>query len=173
MSGIGPMLVAVDDGYDYIKVWTRERFERIPTAVSLTTRTTASLLDRRDARERVYEVEGANWAVGPDVLDPMDTRYEDFPFSAANLAVSMDAIRRVVPSPVMVHVVAGVPLNRYYDRSGSVRHSVVERKSLAWRRPIRGSRRCPTTRDRAGLPHRRVSRGVVRLRYRRFHAREI
>lgn len=143
MSGIGPMLVAVDDGYDYIKVWTRERSDRIPTAVSLTTRTTANLLDRRDTRERVYEIDGASYAVGPDVLEPMDTRYEDFPFSPANLAVAMDAIRRVVPSPVMVHVVAGVPLNRYYDRNGDVRHSMVDRKSAAWLRTVRASSGAP------------------------------
>jgi hypothetical protein len=37
-------------------------------------------------------------AVGADVRQPIDTRFEDFPYSPANLAVTIiDAIRRVVP----------------------------------------------------------------------------
>src|SRR5690606_17604219 len=111
-------LVAVDDGYDFTKARTRTRSICIPTAYSLRPSRTVTVMGAtaNDA-ENVYEVEGARYAVGPNVAG-QDTRFEDFPFSAANLAVAMDAIHRMGEPGARVQGRPGPPLNRSDPPSG-------------------------------------------------------
>lgn len=130
-------LVAVDDGYDYTKVVTRSRSARIPTAYSLELSPYAALMGSNpDDLERIYEIEGVQYAVGPKVAG-METRFEDFPYHPANLAVAMDGIRRVVEPGRPVQIIAGVPLNRYYSPTGEINEQVLEKKSLAWTRHVK------------------------------------
>src|SRR5687768_12277871 len=112
-------IVAIDDGYDCTKVVTRSNLVgvRIPTAFSLKPSNTASVMGTGENAETVYDVEGMKIAVGPHVKAE-DTRFEGFPFHQANLAVALDAIRRVVEPGTPIQVVAGVPFNRYYLPSG-------------------------------------------------------
>lgn len=140
MHNIGPMMVAVDDGYEFTKACSRDRADRIATAVSNTASRTAKVLDRPLDRDSVYSVDGVQYTVGEHVEEPMDTRFDGFPYSAANLAVAMDAIRRVVPSSAKVHVITGLPLNRFYDANGEVRQDISDRKAQAWCRPVQSPR---------------------------------
>jgi plasmid segregation protein ParM len=89
--------------------------------------------------ENVYEIEGVRYAVGLNVVG-RDTRFEDFPYHPANLAVAMDAIRRVVDPGTPVHVIAGMPLNRFYLPSGEINADVSKRKTLAWSRVVKSLR---------------------------------
>jgi hypothetical protein len=95
MSGIGPMLVAVDDGYDTTKVCTRERSDRFPTAVTAARRRTARLLGSDRMDELSYLIGDQEFTVGAHVQDPLDTRSDQYPYSPASLAVAMEAIRCV------------------------------------------------------------------------------
>lgn len=132
-------LVAIDDGYDFTKVVTRFKDARIPTAYSLNPSTKVTVMGNREDIENVYEIEGVQYAVGPNVVG-RDTRFEDFPYHPANLAVAMDAIRRVVEPGAAVHVIAGVPLNRFYLPSGEINTGVSNKKTLAWSRHVKSVR---------------------------------
>lgn len=131
-------LVAIDDGYDFTKTVTRAKGARIPTAYSLNPSTKVTVMGNGDI-ENVYEIDGVNYAVGPNVVG-RDTRFEDFPYHPANLAVAMDAIRRVVEPGTPVHVIAGVPLNRFYLPSGEANQDVSHKKTQAWSRGIKSLR---------------------------------
>lgn len=138
VSHARPELVAVDDGYDFTKTITRTRGARIPTAYSLNPSTKVTVLGGSEDFEQVYEIDGVQYAVGPNVAS-RDTRFEDFPYHPANLAVAMDAIRRVVEPGRSVHVIAGVPLNRFYLPSGEKNAEVADRKTIAWSRHVRAT----------------------------------
>src|SRR6185437_9116237 len=131
--------VAVDDGYDWTKILTRTKGARIPTSYSLNPSTKVAVMARGEQLENVYEIEGIQYAVGPDVVS-CDTRFEDFPYHPANLAVAMDAIRRVVEPAAPVHVITAVPLNRFYLPSGETNTEVSRRKTLAWSRHVRATK---------------------------------
>lgn len=132
-------LIAVDDGYDVTKTVSRTKSARIPTAFSLNPSTQVTVMGKGEDVENVYEIEGVRYAVGPNVVG-RDTRFEDFPYHPANLAVAMDAIRRVVDPGTPVHVVAGVPLDRFYLPSGEINANVSKRKTSAWGRVVKSLR---------------------------------
>lgn len=132
-------LVAIDDGFDFTKSVTRSKTARIPTAYSVNPIAKVALMGSGQDTEHVYEIEGVRYAVGPNVAGS-DTRFEEFPYHPANLAVAMDAIRRVVEPGARVHVIAGVPLNRFYLPSGDINASVSSRKTQAWSRTVRSLR---------------------------------
>jgi plasmid segregation protein ParM len=67
----------------------------------------------------------------------LNTRYNEYPFSAANLAVITDALRRAVPQNEMVHVMTGVPFSHFYTADGGPRTSDLTRKVNALLRPVR------------------------------------
>jgi plasmid segregation protein ParM len=137
MSKPKPIIVAVDDGYEFVKVLALDKQLCVPTAVSLSPRngvqltTAACLLD-----ERHYQIEGVIYAVGADVREPIETRYDGFPFSPPNLAVAIDALRQVLPPGTPTHVVTGLPLDRFYTSSGEQREAIATLKMKAWSRDI-------------------------------------
>jgi len=132
-------VVAVDDGYDFTKTLTRTKGARIPTSVSLTLSNMAKVMQdegKAVETETVFEIDGIEYAVGPDVVAAMETRFDDFPYHPANLAVAMDAMRRVVAPGTPVHVVVGVPVSRYY-LNGEIDETVKTRKSVAWNKTVK------------------------------------
>ena len=132
----GLELVAVDDGYDFTKARTRSHSVCIPTAYSLKPSRAVNVMGSAASdAESVYEIEGARYAVGPNVAG-QDTRFEEFPFSAANLAVALNAIQRVVAPGARVQVVTGLPLNRFYKPSGEINRAVSAKKIKAWSRIV-------------------------------------
>jgi plasmid segregation protein ParM len=137
MRGIGPMLVGLDDGYDHTKVCTVERSDRFATAVSTTRKRTARVLAHDGPEDLAYLIGNEEFTVGAHVQTPLDTRSDDYPYSAASLAVAMEAIRRVAPATVKVHVVTGLPLNRFFDPNGRLNQDKVDRKARGWCRPIK------------------------------------
>lgn len=143
MRGIGPMLVAVDDGFDYTKVCSMERSDRFATAVSATRKRTARLIGQDRTDTLTYLIGDEEFVVGAQVQDPLDTRSDHHPYSAASLSIAMEAIRRVVPAPVKVHVVTGLPLSRFFDSNGDVYQENVDRKARGWCRPVRTAQGVP------------------------------
>lgn len=143
MSGIGPMLVAVDDGYDTTKACTRERSDRFPTAVTAARKRTARLLGSDRMDDVSYLIGDQEFTVGADVQDPLDTRSNQYPYSPASLAVAMEAIRRVAPAPVKVHAITGLPLNRFYDSNGNIHGDNVDRKTANWYQPVKTAQDVP------------------------------
>jgi plasmid segregation protein ParM len=138
VSNTKPVIVAIDDGFDFTKVVTANRQVRLPTSVARASRLTVRAMSApRVASERCYEIEGTAYVVGPDVLDPINTQFEEFPYSGANLAIATEALRQVLPGGTAAHVITGLPLNRFYTSTGEQRESVLERKVAAWRRPPR------------------------------------
>lgn len=138
VSDISPMIVAIDDGYHSCKVVTRDRQTCLPTAVTRASRLTARAMSGPSvSNERCYEIEGSVYTVGADVLDPIHTRFAEFPYSAANLAVAMDALRRVLAPGAAAHVVTDVPFNWFYAANGQKRNSDLARKISAWGRSVR------------------------------------
>jgi hypothetical protein len=89
--------------------------------VSTTRKRAARVLAHDRPADLVYLIGNEEFTVGAQVQTPLDTRSDDYPYSAASLAVAMEAIRRVAPATVKVHVVTGLPLNRFFDPNG---HSV-------------------------------------------------
>lgn len=132
-------LVAIDDGFDFTKAVTRSKGARIPTAYTVNPSAKVAVMGSGHDTEHVYEIEGVRYAVGPNVAGS-DTRFEEFPYHPANLAVAMDAIRRVVEPGARVHVIAGVPLNRFYMPSGDINGSVPSKKTQSWSRTVRSLR---------------------------------
>lgn len=128
-------LVAIDDGYDFTKAVSRSETACIPTAYARNPSIKASAMGGGLDSENVYEIEGTRFAVGPHVAAG-DTRFDEFPYHPANLAIAMDALRRVVEPGTPVHVIAGVPLNRLYS-DGVANDSISERKTYAWSRAVR------------------------------------
>lgn len=109
MSDKNSMIVAIDDGYHSCKVVTRDRQKCLPTAVTRASRLTARAMSGPSvSNERCYEIEGSVYAVGSNVLDPIHTRFAEFPYSAANLAVAVDALRHVLAPGAEAHVVTDV-----------------------------------------------------------------
>ena len=139
MSNTKPAIVAIDNGYDHTKVVTRDRQLCMPTSVTRTSQVIARTIDGpRALSESRYEIDGAVYTVGGDVLDPIDTRHDDFPYSAANLAIVMEALRRVLPEGTeQVHVVTNLPVNRFYTSTGERQEFDLARKAAAWRRTVR------------------------------------
>jgi len=138
MSQPRTTLIGLDDGYEYTKVIAAKKRLCLPTAVSLRPRTGIQLMaGARELEERHYEIDGVVYAVGADVREPMDTRYDEFPFSPASLAVTIDAIRQAMPYGGRARVVTGLPIDICYRSSGVERDSVEVRKLKAWSRDIR------------------------------------
>lgn len=133
-----PLIVGLDDGYDYVKVVTQDRQEIFPTSVSLTKRHEIRFLDGgSQVDERHYDINGVVYAVGDDVEDPSETRFDEFTFSDENFSLILDAIRKVVPPGATVHAFTGLPLSRIYTSSGRRREFVDDHKRDAWTRPAR------------------------------------
>lgn len=129
-------LVAIDDGFDFTKAVARSmKTACIPTAYARNPSLKASAMGGGLDTENVYEIEGSRYAVGPYVVSG-DTRFDEFPYHPANLAIAMDALRRVVEPATPVHVIAGVPLNRFYS-DGTANDSISEKKTYAWSRVVR------------------------------------
>lgn len=138
VSDMNSMIVAIDDGYHSCKVVTRDRQICLPTAVTRASRLTARAMSGPSVSiEGCYEIEGSVYAVGSNVLDPIHTRFAEFPYSGANLAVAMDALRRVLAPGATAHVVTDVPFNWFYAANGQKRNSDLARKVSAWGRNVR------------------------------------
>jgi hypothetical protein len=129
-------LVAVDDGYDFTKVVARSSHARIPTTYCVNPGHKVAAMGTGKEPGNVYEIEGDRYGVDPNAPG-CDTRFEEFPFHPANLAVAMDAIRRVVAPASAVHVIAGLPFNRFYLPTGQVNQSALSKKASAWSRLVR------------------------------------
>lgn len=138
-------LVAVDDGYDFTKVVTKTNAIRIPTAYSLKPGNTIAVMGDPNDQETVYEIEGVQYAVGPDVAT-CDTRFEEFPYHPANLAIAIDAIRRAVEPGAAVHVIVGLPLSRFYLPTGEQNTSVAVKKTAAWSKLVKAVNGSPVPR---------------------------
>jgi plasmid segregation protein ParM len=131
----GYEIIAIDDGYDFTKVRSRAGELLIPTAFSLTPTYKKAVIGDSENVESVYDINGKRVAVGPKVVG-MDSRFEEYPYSEENLAVAMDALRRVAAPGAPVHIVTGLPFNRYYLPNGQENPLVPDRKTKAWSRPI-------------------------------------
>jgi plasmid segregation protein ParM len=131
---------------DHTKAVTRTKNARIPTAYAVNPGAKVSAMSCAHVAAHVYEIERVRYAVDPNVVGS-DTRFEGYPYHPANLAVAMDAIRRVVAPGAAVHVIAGVPLNRFYLLpSGAINTSLSARKTAAWSRPVRSLQGLPLPR---------------------------
>jgi plasmid segregation protein ParM len=132
-------LVAIDNGYDWTKVVTRDRQLCLPTSVTRSSHVIARAIDGpRVVSDRRYKINGTVYTVGAEVPNPIDTRNDEFPYSDANLAVVVEALRRALPEGTeQVHVVTNLPVNRFYVSTGERREFDLARKAAAWRRTIR------------------------------------
>ena len=130
-------LIAIDDGYDETKIYSKTIGGRkIRSLFSLQPTDVADLGLSREAREGVYRIEGKTYAVG-NVRHPENTRFDDYPYSPGNLAVAVHAMREAGVTGE-VDVVTGMPVNRYYTNEGDARRDVVQRKRKSWMREIEG-----------------------------------
>ncbi len=129
-------VVAIDDGYDQTKVYTESGGFVMPTLFSFSKRQTANLGVAELGHEGHYQIDDLIYSVG-DVREPQDTRYDEFPYSPANLAVAIHAVRRAGVEAADLNVVTGLPVNRYYTSAGEVREESLKKKVQAWRREVR------------------------------------
>lgn len=140
-------VLGIDDGFDCTKVVGADTKLMIPTQVSLSKRVGADVMPGQAGAVdgAHYEIDGAVYAVGEQVSEPMDTRYDGFATSEANLAIAIHAIRSAGIVCGDVNVVTGMPVTRFYTRGGDVRRETLEAKAAAWRRPVtlQGGGECP------------------------------
>ena len=130
-------LIAVDDGYDETKVYSAERGGlKIRSLYALRPTDVATLGLSDMEREGVYEIDGKRYAAG-EVRHPEETRYDDYPYSAGNLAITIHALR-LHGAKGGLRVVCGMPMSRYYDAEGQPREDVVNRKRKAWMKDVTG-----------------------------------
>jgi len=136
MSGTnGEQLIAIDDGFDETKIYSRALGGRkIRSLFSLKPTDLADLGMKDGDREGVYRIDGKRYAVG-NVRAPEETRFDDYPFSPGNLAVAIHALR-VAGVRGDVEAVSGMPVNRYYTMDGEVRKDLVLRKRKSWMRDV-------------------------------------
>jgi plasmid segregation protein ParM len=138
VSNTRHVIVAIDNGYGFTKVVTRDRQECLPTSVTRASPVIARAMNGpHAANERRYEIEGTVYTVGPDVLDPIDTRNDEFPYSQANLAIVMEALRRVLPDGAEARLVVNLPFNRFYTSTGDRQEIHPDRRAAALRRIVR------------------------------------
>ncbi len=130
-------LIAVDDGYDETKVYSAERGGlKIRSLYALRPTDVANLGLRDMEREGVYEIDGKRYAAG-EVRHPEETRYDGYPYSPGNLAITIHALR-LHGAKGDVRVVCGMPMSRYYDAEGRRREEAVSHKRTAWMKDVTG-----------------------------------
>lgn len=146
MSDLKELCVAIDDGYDQVKVCFNRNFHSIPSRVKQIEQSYGFGLSSQfgleleeHQKQTVIEIDDLTYSVGESISDPIDTRYDDFPFDNANLALAVAALIQsgVNLKKVQCNVVAGLPLNRYFNNKGEMRKDLVEMKSKAWMRPVK------------------------------------
>lgn len=130
-------IVAIDDGFDETKIYTRSLGgSKIRSLFALNPTNVADLGLSGIEKEGVYRIDGKLYAVG-NVRQPEDTRFDDYPFSPGNLAVALHALRAAGVEG-QVHAVTGMPVNRYYSPDGEVQAESVKAKRCAWMRDVEG-----------------------------------
>jgi hypothetical protein len=125
-----------DAGCNYTKIYGGKGLQiAIRSTVSTKPQIGVNLVGR-GADEVVLKIDGNTYAVGPNVSDPIDTRYSSFYTSDVNASLALAALLRMFGdlSDASVDAVFGMPLNVFYNSRGETNHSMIKERAKAWRR---------------------------------------
>lgn len=131
-----PKFVAIDDGYantkmaypskNETKVWSE------PTHITSGAKMTTGFNGESDAN--IYITEDMPYTVGY-VLEQMDTRFDDYPFSPANRVMVHHALRNAgLENGDSVNVAVSVPLAQFFNPN--TRETIIKKRKESLSKPV-------------------------------------
>ncbi|WP_455233562.1 ParM/StbA family protein [Geopseudomonas aromaticivorans] len=132
--------IGLDVGCNWTKGYLGDgNYLALRTSVSNQPRRSASLGLAGEVSELVLKIGDATYAVGPNVQDAMDTRYEGYYESDHNLAAALAQLLSMQPDlrHTVVNAVFGMPLSVFYKTDGTPNVELINARAKAWNKPAR------------------------------------
>jgi plasmid segregation protein ParM len=131
-----PVIVAVDDGYAYTKVWRMTDGKPQRLAIPTVIKSGLHLVTGFDgtAQNRPYETEGRKFTADPSLVGE-DTRFDGFHLSALNRVAVHHGLHLAGLVGQEVTLVAGLPVGDFF-RDGIRNADLVERKKANLAVPV-------------------------------------
>lgn len=134
------LFCGADVGCNYAKIYGgKGRQIAIRSSVSTKPQIGVAMASSAVADEIVIHINDSNYAVGPRVADPIDTRFADYYTSDLNAALALAAMTRTFGdlSDSEINAVFGLPLNVFYNSRGERNNDLIKNRSKAWKQHAR------------------------------------
>ena len=141
------ILVGQDSGCAYIKtVYFDEKNNIIECSIPALAKRGKSTIGIGASTGVTYDCEGEEWSINPDRMNTEDNRFDSYPYSRLNQALSIHGlIEAGLTDKGKLNIASGIPLNHFYHGSDVQKNRIEEKKKMFQRGvSIRGGGKIPS-----------------------------